>query len=363
MIQYLDTLISNSIDKFITYADFMNAALYHPEYGYYMKNREKIGRQGDFITASNFSDVYGRLVANWFSHFCEMTGLSPVFCEIGAGNGRFARAFLEEWHQNQKLAVKYIIVESSPYHRDLQNQLLSPEFTFLQVERLEELDPFTGMIFSNELFDALPVHVIEKQNGNLFEIVVKIKENELYEDKTPLTNPAIKAFLKESDLKLREGQRIEIPLQMAQVLQTISNVLEKGLIVTADYGYTNEEWMAPERRRGSLRGFYQHKLIDDVLKHPGDMDITTNIHFDYFIQKGGQFGLDFLKKLRQDEFLIKTGILEELASHYDPNPFSETAKRNRAIRSLIMPGGISSYFNIVIQQKGLNVSLEKLFTE
>jgi SAM-dependent MidA family methyltransferase len=137
------------------------------------------------------------------------------------------------------------------------------------------------------------------------------------------------------------------------MVRDISRVLKKGIVVTADYGYTNEEWKHPSRKKGSLRGYYQHQMIDDVLEHPGDMDITTHIHFDWLIQKGEQAELLFHSKLRQDEFLLKAGILKELENHYDPNPFSEVSKRNRAIRSLIMPSGMSSFFHLVLQQKGM----------
>jgi SAM-dependent MidA family methyltransferase len=133
-------------------------------------------------------------------------------------------------------------------------------------------------------------------------------------------------------------------------------------VVTADYGYTNEEWMNPRRAEGSLRGYHQHRMINNVLEDPGEMDITTHIHFDYLIQKGEQVSLRFLSKLRQDEFLLKTGILKELEDHYDPNPFSEVSKRNRAIRSLIMPSGMSSYFHIIIQLKGLHLNESDLFS-
>ncbi|EKN66279.1 hypothetical protein BABA_16712 [Neobacillus bataviensis LMG 21833] len=363
MITYLQNLISTSPTGFITYADYIGAALYHPEFGYYMKDKQKIGRQGDFITTSNISDVYGSLVAKWFSHICQTTNLPEVFCEIGAGNGRFAKAFLQEWNDSIKTSLQYIIVESSPYHRKLQQEMLLPEHSVVQVGSLSELGYAEGMIFSNELFDALPVHVIEKIDGKLFEVMVGARNNELYEQKIPLANPDILSFLETSKLDLKEKQRIEIPLAMEKMIQEIATVLTKGLVVTADYGYKNEEWMDPRRAQGSLRGYYQHTMIHDVLQHPGDMDITTHIHFDDLIQKGEQVGLSLLTKLRQDEFLLKAGILKELEDHYDPNPFSEVSKRNRAIRSLVMPSEISSYFHIIVQQKGMEMSDNIIFAK
>ncbi|MFZ7945388.1 MULTISPECIES: class I SAM-dependent methyltransferase [Bacillaceae] len=360
---YLQTLISNSEAGFISYADYIEAALYHPEFGYYMRDKQKIGKKGDFITTSNISDVYGRLAAKWFSSICVKTNLPPVFCEIGAGNGRFAKAFLQEWNESIKAPLQYFIVEGSPYHRNLQNELLPSDFSIVQVVSLNEIGPFEGMVFSNELFDALPVHVIEKNNGQLFEIMVGVQEEKLYEQKIPLTNPEIHSFLKESKIELKENQRIEIPLAMEKMVKEISAVLIKGMVVTADYGYTNEEWMDPRRIQGSLRGYLQHQMIDNVLQNPGEMDITTHIHFDSLIQKGELFELQLVTKLRQDEFLLKVGILNELEDHYDPNPFSEVSKRNRAIRSLIMPSGMSSYFHVIVQQKGLQLSENDVFSE
>lgn len=353
MITYLKSLISNSPTNLISYADYMEAVLYHPKYGYYMKDKQKIGSQGDFITTSNVSDIYGRIIAKWFATIYKKYDLEPNFCEIGAGNGRFAHAFLQEWEKFIKTPIQYMIVESSPYHLKLQNELISPHHRIIQVNNLEDLEPFKGIVFSNELFDALPVHVIEKENGQLYEVMVGIKNESLYEEKVSLTNPAIYSFLEESMLELKEKQRLEVPLLMEGMLQDISRVLTKGLVVTADYGYTKEDWNHPSRMKGSLRGYYQHQMINNVLEHPGEMDITSHIHFDWLIQKGEQAELVFHSKLRQDQFLLKAGILKELENHYDPNPFSEVAKRNRAIRSLIMPSGISSFFHLIIQQKGI----------
>ena len=322
MIHYLKNLISKAPTGLISYADFISAALYHPELGYYMKDKQKIGRQGDFITTSNISDVYGRIVAKWFKNVCEKTKISPIFCEIGAGNGRFAQAFLQEWHESIRLPIQYLIVESSPYHRKVQNEMI--KFSVKQVERLRELENFDGMIFSNELFDSLPVHVVEKENGKMFEAMVGIQNNQLFEKRVPLTNPAIISYLKKSKMQIQEKQRFEVPLSRGQMLEDISQVLTKGLVVTADYGYTNVEWQEPARRGGSLRGFHQHQLINDVLKYPGDMDITTHVHFDTLIKMGEEVDLKLISKLRQDEFFLKAGILHELTDHYDSNPFSES---------------------------------------
>ncbi|MBT2687083.1 SAM-dependent methyltransferase [Bacillus sp. ISL-47] len=353
MLNYLKNYIKNSPIKMISYAEYIQQALYHPEYGYYMNSKAKIGPNGDFITTSNISDIYGRKLAKWFYKEACKNHLPFHVCEIGGGNGRFAKAFIDEWNLLADGQLQYYILETSPYHRQLQQEQISFSNHIRQIESLEEISPFKGLIFSNELFDAFPVHVIEKKNEGLFEIMVTVKDEQLAEMAVPLSNEEILSFLEDSGLKLNIGQRIEIPLQMEHMIKSIADSLEHGMVLTVDYGYSNEEWKEPARRKGSLRGYYKHSQINNILKNPGEMDITSHIHFDSLIRIGDQHGLKFIQKLRQDEFLLSTGILHELEDHYDPNPFSEVSKRNRAIRSLIMPSGMSSAFHVILQQKGI----------
>ncbi|MBA4535810.1 SAM-dependent methyltransferase [Bacillus aquiflavi] len=361
MINFLRNIIVSRSSKMLSYAEFISLVLYHPIYGYYMRKRIKIGSEGDFITSSNVSDIYGRTIAKWYAAIVEEYGINPQICELGAGNGRFAKAFIDEWHEKYRQPLQYYILETSPYHRELQRKSLSFGETVKQIESFDEITPFSGLVFSNELFDALPVHVVEKKQGQLFEVMIGMEGNELVEKAVILQNEQLLSFLKKYQLTLNEGQRIEIPLEMERFLENIAKSLEKGLVVTVDYGYTTEEWMDISRRNGSLRGYYKHQLVKNVLERPGEMDITSHVHFDALIQKGEEVGLHFLSKQRQDEFLLSTGILNELTEHHDPNPFSQVSKRNRAIRSLIMPGSMSSFFHVIMQQKGYSFKVDDLF--
>jgi SAM-dependent MidA family methyltransferase len=352
--------IKQAPHQLISYAEFIELALYHPCMGYYMRNQVKIGKSGDFITTSNVSDIFGLIFSKWFLKQVKENNIVPSVCEIGAGNGRFAKAFLDSWSRITDIPISYCIVETSPYHRQLQQEILPIGKNVFQVNEILELKPFDGLIISNELFDALPVHVIEMRDGELVEVMVGWNEERFIEHCVPLINPTIQAYLVEQNITLVENQRIEIPLQMEPMLKTISTSVGRGLIVTIDYGYTVDEWKNPARKSGSLRGYYKHQMITDVLLHPGEMDITHHIHFDSLIHIGEKLGLGFLLKNRQDEFLLAAGLLQELEDNFDPNPFSEKSKRNRAIRSLVLPG-MSSYFDIVIQQKGIQLNEKHLF--
>lgn len=337
--------------KMISYAEYMNLVLYHPQYGYYMRNEEKIGREGDFITTSNISDIFGRTVARWFASLVSEKKLPPTFCEIGAGNGRFAKAFLQEWKEHEQMPLQYLIVEKSPYHIEKQNELLKGTASVEHISSLAEAAPYRGMIFSNELFDALPVHVIKKQNGMLMEIMVVCDGGELTEREMELSDERVLTHIKKYQAEPVEGQRIEVPLAMETMAVEMASFLSEGMIVTVDYGYTREEWKNPARFGGSLRGYNQHQLIKDVFMHPGEMDLTSHIHWDTLQIIGEEYGLKTGKKWRQDEFLMHIGILNQLENHFDSNPFSETSKRNRAIKSLVMPNSMSASFQVLIQEK------------
>ena len=356
MKELISQFIAESPSKMISYAEYMELALYHPTEGYYIKSRQKIGKGGDFYTSSNISYIFGKLIGKWFAKNISRLDLPPVICEIGAGNGRFARAFILGWNELSDAALTYCIVEESPYHRELQSKELSglENVQVTYAPSFEASGVSEGFVFSNELFDAFPVHVVEKREGLVQEVFIACEQDRLIEKLVPVRDEQIVAFLQEQSLVLEEGQRIEVPLAMEPFLKSISDHLIKGMMITVDYGYTNEQWMEPSRRKGSLRGYYQHQMHHDVLHMPGEMDITSHVHFDALITQGEKHGLRFMRKMRQDEFLMSIGILKELEAHFDPNPFSETSKKNRAIRSLILPGSISQSFDVVIQGKGLD---------
>jgi SAM-dependent MidA family methyltransferase len=351
MRRFLINYIKDKPLKMISYAEYMDLVLYHPQLGYYMREGEKIGRNGDYITSSNMADIFGKVFARWYAEKVKTQSYSPQVCELGAGNGRFAKAFLEEWHASENPELSYYILEKSPYHIEQQKELFEKKWKVKQIWNLDELKGFKGLFFSNELFDALPVHVIKKQQGQFFEIMVSSEKDQLIEKEVPLINEDIYTFIEEHQLTISEGQRIEIPLNMADIIFQIDKVFIEGIIVTVDYGYTNDEWKEPIRRDGSLRGYYQHQLINNVLANPGEMDLTSHIHWNALENIGEKYHFHKIGKWRQDEFLLSIGILDQLESHDDPNPFSEVNKRNRAIRSLIMPSGMSTAFQVLVQEK------------
>lgn len=338
--------------KRISYAEFIERSLYDNANGYYTKGGT-IGKDGDFFTSPTLSNVFAEIIFYDFFKKIQEKNLPPHFCEIGSGTGAFARAFLKasEKEPSVRNKLRYFSVERSPAFRALQQDLtMNPCFQLFS--QIDEVPNFSGMIFTNEFFDALPVHVITKKQGKLFEVMLEEKGDVYIEVEEPLTNGKIFDYLKSySDLKIAEEQRIEIPLEMVNQYKTLAQKLKKGWIVTIDYGYTFEELKRPTLKNGSLRGFKRHRFIAEPFRSGGDIDITSHIHFDTLIQLGEVLGISLHQFLRQDEFLIENGILNGLHSYSGENPFHPILKKNRAIRTLIDPNGISGFFHVLVQEK------------
>ncbi|WP_371932001.1 SAM-dependent methyltransferase [Mesobacillus subterraneus] len=198
MKEIIRQIIDASPEKMISYAEYMEQALYHPEEGYYIKERQKIGKEGDFYTSSNVSDVYGKLIGKWFAKHSRKLGLPPSVCEVGAGNGRFARAFIQGWNELNDERLTYSIIEASPYHRKLQEAELKglEEVKILYASTFADTGMKQGLIFSNELFDAFPVHVVEKSEGIVREVFVGLDYGCLKEIMVPVKDERIISFFK-----------------------------------------------------------------------------------------------------------------------------------------------------------------------
>ncbi|MED4400922.1 SAM-dependent methyltransferase [Metabacillus fastidiosus] len=350
----------------MTYADYIDLVLYNEQYGYYSSSNEKIGRKGDFYTTSSLSPFFAKIFAKMFVRLVELELIKPCFCEIGGGNGQFIHTFLKEWERLSPHTFKLLqvfVIERSVYHLQLQKQFTNCSIEFLSsIDMLEE--EFEGIIFSNELFDAFPVHVIEKRKNLLYEVFVTLNDHhQIVEEKQLLNNEEIIQYLKWQQFNLYENQRMEIPLKMLDFMKQMNKKLRRGLIISIDYGYTNKEWMQPVHRDGSLRGYYKHQLINSPLQYPFQMDLTTHIHIDGYKAMARELEWQEVIHNKQNEFLIKADILSFLNNHEDTDPFSKVSKDNRAIRSLIMAGGISAGFDVLMHCKGIKLSQSQLFNK
>ncbi|WP_070120680.1 SAM-dependent methyltransferase [Bacillus marinisedimentorum] len=360
MNEQLKKLFMENRGRPVSYADFMETALYDPDLGYYSNPAVKVGKTGDFYTSPSIHQVFGAMFASVFINVIESHGIAPRIAEFGGGTGTFAGAVLNAWKEKAPETfneLEYIVIERSQYHRNMIKERMGVDkvkvFSTLE-EAKRHFPAFEGIVFSNELLDAFPVDVVKQTEEGLQEVrLICGSSGDLAETLVPATAVYSKWIDKYHRLPLTAGQRIEIPLHMEKWITDISAWLSRGYVFTVDYGYTAEEWQHPARKDGSLRGYKEHMLIPKPYENPGAMDITSHVHWDAFAAIGREQGLELLKRMKQRDFLLEAGILKELQENYDPNPFSEKSRQNRAIRSFLMDGDISSSFDVYIQGKGL----------
>ena len=315
----------------ISYRDFMEEALYHPEFGYYTSARNPLGRAGDFYTSSDLDPVFGKLLARKFQEMASTLGVAEVsftILELGAGRGLLAREIL------QHARFRYHILERSSRMRDRQRETLAG----LPVEWVSELpERLTGCVFSNEFFDALPVHRVVRRNGVLREIYVTDEFNEIEGD------------LQESfDAPVAEGQLADICLDAPRWVEHIAASLASGYHLAIDYGYQDREFYA--RPRGTLMCYWKHQTVDDPYIRIGEQDITAHVNFSDLMKAGSAVGLESVSFTTQMDFLIEQGILQEIEALV-PATSADAIQRMMAIKKLILPDAMGQRFKVLLQRK------------
>ncbi|MGB9668712.1 MAG: class I SAM-dependent methyltransferase, partial [Thermosulfidibacteraceae bacterium] len=231
----------------ISFREFMEMALYYPKFGYYEKE-VSIGKTGDFVTSPKVGSIFGRTLFKAFREMLEIVE-SNTLLELGAGDGTLAEDIILK-AKEINIELDYIIIEKSEkLRRMIRNKL--GKYRVKILKSLEEIgDKISGIIFSNELIDALPVHIVEREKDGLYEIFIDCKDGEFEELKVKLKDKRIISYINEMGIELRDGQRIEVNLDAEKILASIYEILEKGFVVFIDYGYIAEEITAPYRLKG-----------------------------------------------------------------------------------------------------------------
>ena len=316
----------------ISFHDYMEAVLYHPEFGYYNSNRNPIGREGDFYTSSDLDPIFGELLARKFGELAAELGIDTAsFCivELGAGRGLLARDILRH------TPFPYFILERSGAMRERQRDVLT-DFKVSWVDELPE--KLSGCVFSNEFFDALPVHRVVRRHGVLREVFVT---EEFTEVEGVLQSPM-------GDIPVQEGQLADVSLQGPAWIRKIAASLDRGYHLAIDYGYLAREFYA--RPGGTLMCYWKHQALENPYVHIGEQDMTAHVNFSDLIAAGESAGLETLTFSTQMEFLIQTGILKDL----EPLAMSRAVadiQRVMAIKKLLLPGGMGERFKVLLQRR------------
>jgi SAM-dependent MidA family methyltransferase len=343
----------------MTFADFMADCLYHPEYGYYISKRNRIGKQGDFFTSSSVHALFGGLIARQLMEMAQILGDEPfTVVEQGAGEGHLAKDVLDALQVEAPelySRIRYRLVEVSPDNRQRQSKQLSDHSGCVEWCAEDELEPFTGCCLSNELIDAFAVHVVEKRDGQLKEVYVTRKGDVLGEIIGPLSTDAIAKHFDWLGVDICEGNRGEVNLAAVNWMHRVASKLQRGFVLTVDYGYPAEELYAPFRRNGTVMCYHKHAATEDPYQMVGEQDITAHVDFTALQKAGLEAGLETLFFKEQYRFLMALGFVEklmELQSQIE-NPNKALALR-MTLKNLIMPDeGMGSTFKVLIQGKGV----------
>lgn len=344
----------------MTFAQFMEWALYHPSLGYYMRPQAKIGKEGDYYTSAHVHSVFGETLASVLCQLADtFAGCQWNVVEFGGGDGKLARDILNRLN-DQRMGDSlsaYYVIEMSPYHRALAETKSAEYANLIFADGLEKrVTDKPLIVLSNELIDAMPVHRLRYVDGKWNEIYVLWNEQrgEFEERLGNLSSPEVIQYVQEECPPEKNGQTIEVNLAACRWLQQVAAAMPRGYVLTIDYGYLKEELWRRERMQGTLMCYDRHRAHANPYIQVGKQDMTTHVNFTSLQRWGKQFGLRTLSYTTQSEFLRRAGILEKLQEHQDPDPFGVTAKRNRAIRQLIAPGGMGDTFKILLQGKNMD---------
>lgn len=319
----------------ITFRDWMEAALYDPEFGYYnRRDLKRWGREGDYRTSSERSELFAGTFARYFAKLYEDLGRPArwTIIEGGAGDGSFARRVqraLEEDHARVFEATRYLISE-------IHDAPLNPS------------DPC--LYFSNELLDAFPVHRLVPE-GELY--VTLDAENSFTWSVGPLSTIRLSQFLEEHSIEIAPGQTIEVNLAIDDWLTSVVTTLKPRYLITVDYGAEGSDLYDPALRPdGSLRAFSRHKFVDNVLLAPGEYDITSSVNWTQVKTTGEQLELRVVEFETQDRFLLRHGLLEELQQRLTRvEKEADKLRLTTDAREMILPGGMASSFQVLVQER------------
>jgi SAM-dependent MidA family methyltransferase len=330
----------------IAFADFMEAALYDPAGGYYARGAS-IGEPGDFVTSPHVSPAFAGALARIFCMDAEPLAGAVDFVEVGAGEGRFVRDFVtavEALIPALHARLRLTVVEASSAGREAIRKLpLSPAPRIL--ERVDELaeGSVSGWIFSNELYDALPVARVMGSNAGLLEQRVGWREGSFVWTEAPAGEP-LRRHLEAQGIVLAPGQKGEIALSAAPLHRRLARTLARGWLVAFDYGHPSRILYHPfARRDGTLAVHEGGRRGGDPLEEPGTHDITAHVNWDALIAAGEAEGLHTDRLARQGLFLSEAGIFD----------FARSDAEKWRIFRLVDPGGMGEEISVLVQSKAV----------
>lgn len=359
--QRLRRLILHEIaakDDWISFARFMELALYLPGLGYYTGAANKFGEGGDFVTASGISAFFGRTLSQPLAALLQE--IPGGILELGAGDANLAIHILKELETRHSLLPRYYILEISGELQQRQQQAIERHIPHLarQVQWLDKLPQhFRGVVLANEVFDALPTSLVYWDKETILERGVSVSEDRFIWQNRPPTSEELYAIAQ--TIHVPPGYLSEINLRARSLMRTLASILEEGAILILDYGFPQHEYYHPQRNRGTVMCHYRHYAHDDPFFLPGLQDITSHVDFTALANEATAGGLSLLSYLTQAQFLLGCGILNLLAETPAEN-VSEYSPLAAQVQKLLSPAEMGELFKVLVLKKGSVHALDYL---
>jgi SAM-dependent MidA family methyltransferase len=338
----------------IPFSRFMELALYAPGLGYYSAGAHKFGMGGDFVTAPELGPLFAATVADALAPVLQQLGPDATFLELGGGSGAFAEIALKRLLALDALPSRYALLEPSADLRERQRERLQKRLPPLLFELVEWLDgpiaqPWDGVLFANEVIDALPTPRFTLRDGEVFEEHVALDgEGRFVRRDRPadaLLSAAVRHVERGLDAPFADGYRSELLAQLPYWLQAVAGGLRGGAMLFVDYGYARAEFYQPQRSEGTLRAFRSHHVGDDPYAFPGLQDLTASVDFTALAEAGTGAGFDFAGYCSQASFLVGNGLMQRLAEA-EERAKDETAKLRlrQEAKQLTLPEAMGERF-------------------
>ena len=336
----------------IPFRRFMEMALYHTDHGYYASGKANVGKGGDFFTSVSVGAIYGRILASICREVWERLGRPVEFTivEQGANDGAMAADILGAIcgaGDDLSRSLRFLIVEPFEVNRNRQQGKLEGFPNVIWVSSLEELPEFTGIHLSNELLDAFPVDSLRWNENDWEEECVECRNGLLAWTSRPSQDPELQAAAGHLPKGLSTVFRVEINRGIQPWLSTLQAKLNRGIVLTVDYGQSGDDRYAPHRADGTLLAYQKHERFNDPLPQPGDRDISAQVDFTALTRSARESGFEILGYSDQNHFLV--GAAESwLRSLGDFSDQSDAAQKElRALQSLLNPGSMGIQFKAI----------------
>ena len=343
----------------LSFAEFMQDALYAPGLGYYAAGATKFGAAGDFVTAPEVSPLFGRVIARQCAEVLAVTG--GAILELGAGSGRLAVDVLSRLASLDALPEEYRILEVSPELSARQAATIEAEIPEMR-ERVRWLDGLPdshrGVVIANEVLDALPVERFVRRES-VRQLRVEDRDGELRfveADAPPMLQEAVFAIEDDLSRALERGYTSEVSLGTAGWIADVVTAVEEGAILLFDYGLPRREHYAPDRHDGWLRCHFRHRAHNDPLILPGIQDITAWVDFTSVATAAVDCGAEIGGFVTQAAFLMNGGLDAELAFPSEA-PLEQQLALSEQVKMLTLPGAMGEAFKCLALTKGIDEPL------